>query len=523
MPRVRLSVKKIREVLRLKWECASSHREIAASCGIAVGTVSDYVARATAAGLSWPLPDGFTEAELHERLFPQPPVSDAALRPLPDWKVVEKELRRKGVTLLLLWQEYRAAHPDGVSYSRFCQLRQAALPDPEVRMAQEHTAGEKLFVDYAGQTMAVIDPKTGVVRTAQIFVASLGVSSYTFAEATWSQAEADWISSHVRAFSFYEGTPRIVVPDNLKVGITSPHRYDPEINRTYQELANHYHIAVIPARVRKPRDKAKAESAVQVVERWILAPLRDRKFFSLAELCEAIEELLEALNDRPRTTADGTRRELFVELDLPALRALPLEPFELCTWKGARVHIDYHVAFEKHNYSVPYRYSGQPVQIRATAQTVEIYHREERIASHLRSVEPFGYTTVFQHMPTGHQEQQGSSEWNASRLIAWGRQIGPSTETLIQKLLARHVIEQQSYRGCLGILRLAKEHGKGRLDAACARALRAGNPSYQTVQRYLKHQDEEAAPPLPTATEPILHDNIRGSAYYEKDPRTTQC
>ena len=340
MPRERLSMRKIREVLRLRFEQHLSLAKIAEACHIGIATVHEYLHRAQDAGLSWPLPPDWNDEQIEARLFPLALPANASPRAQPDLAHVAQQLRRKGVTLFLLWEEYRAAHPDGYGYSRFCELYRDYAARLEPRLRQNHKAGEKLFVDYAGQTIAVTERATGTPRSAQVFVATLGASDYTFAEATWTQGLEDWIASHVRAFAFFGGVPEIVVPDNLKSGVSSPCYYDPDINPTYQEMAEHYGVAILPARVRKPRDKAKVENHVLHVERRILAPLRDRSFLSLEECNHAIAELLDALNRRPFQHLATSRRQLFEELELPALQALPLAAYSFGHWKKARVNID---------------------------------------------------------------------------------------------------------------------------------------------------------------------------------------
>ena len=377
-------MRKIRDVLRLYFAAALSIRAIARSLGTSPSTVGEYLRRAKVAGLSWPVPESVDDTGLERRLFPPPPPSRTA-RPLPDWSEVHRELRRKSVTLSLLWQEYKETHPEGLQYSWFCEQYRAWAAKLDLVMRQEHRAGEKLFVDYAGQTVPVVDRKTGAVRQAQIFVAVLGASSYTFAEATWTQTLPDWTASHVRAFAFYGGCPELVVPDNLRSGVSRAHRYEPDLNPTYHDLARHYGVAVLPARVRRPRDKAKAEVAVQVVERWILAALRHRTFFSLAELNAAIAELLERLNTRRFRKLPGSRRSQFEELDRPALRPLPNSPYVFAEWQAARASTDYHVEVDGHYYSVPHALVRRQLDVRLTARTVECFHRGQRVASHVRS------------------------------------------------------------------------------------------------------------------------------------------
>lgn len=512
-------MRKVREVLRLRLQCGLSKRQIAASCQIGLGTVYEYVRRARDAGLCWPLPEGLDDAELERLLFP-PPKPASAARPLPDWPRVGRELRRKGVTLLLLWYEYRAQHPDGYGYSRFCELYNQWAGTVDPRMRQVHKAGEKLFVDYAGVTVPIFD--SSGVRQAQVFVATLGASSYTFVEASASQSLPDWIGSHVRAFAFFGGVPKIIVPDNLKSGVTSACYYEPEINATYQEMARHYGVAVLPARVRTPRDKAKVENAVQQVERWVLAPLRDRRFFSVAALNEALRPLAEQLNARPGPGLPAPRRELFESLDQPALHPLPEVPYELALWKKARVHIDYHVRVDEHFYSVPHHLIQQEVEVRLTGHTVELFHRGQRIASHLRSFRKGGFTTLPEHMPQNHREW---GEWNPERLTNWASRTGPATAELVAAILASRPHPHQAYRSCLGILRLGKDYGAERLEAACSRALSARALTYRSVKSILVHRLDAtptaACPPAALPAPPLQHTNIRGADYYQS-PRATE-
>lgn len=521
MPYERLSMRKIREVLRLRWEQGLSHRQIVTSCRIGQGTVGEYLRRAQGAGLTWPLPADLTDAELERRLFPPSEAIPAAERPLPDWADVHRELRKKGVTLLLLWEEHRAAHPKAFRYSRFCELYQAWRGAAEPRMHQVHVAGEKLFVDYAGLTVPVVDRATGESRTVQIFVATLGASSYTYAEATESQTLPDWIGSHVRAFAYFGGVPALLVPDNLKAGVTSACYYEPDVNPTYQELARHYGTAILPARVRKPRDKSKVENAVQQVERWVLAPLRHCTFFSVVELNRALGEPLRALNDRLGPGLPASRRELFATLDQPALRPLPVQPYELALWKKARVHLDYHVQVDYHFYSVPYGLVRAEVEVRLTGTVLEVYHHGQRVASHPRSRQKYGYTTQPEHMPSGHRAY---ADQDAARLLRRAHACGPAAEALCRQILATRAHPEQGYRACLGIPRLAEVHGSARLERACQRALRTGACSYRSLQAILTHRLEEAPlPEPPTPTAPIEHANLRGAGYYQDQEKTTPC
>ena len=505
-------MRKIKEVLRLHFELGLGMRQVGRSLHLPHSTVRDYLDRATHAGLGWPLPENLSDPQLEQRLFPPIPSLSAPERPLPVWAEIHRELKRKGVTLTLLWEEYRNQHPDGYQYSRFCDLYREWCGKLVTSMRQIHKAGEKMFVDYAGQTLPIVDRSTGEIREAQIFVAVLGASSYTFAEATWSQALADWIGSHTRALSFFGGVPQIIVPDNLKSGVSKPCRFEPEIHSTYNDLAQHYGTAVIPARVRKPKDKAKAEVAVQIVERWILARLRHRTFFCLAEANAAIAGLLEDLNHRPFKKLPGSRREAFEALDQPVLRPLPETPYEFAQWKTARVNIDYHIEVLGHYYSVPYQLLKQQLTVRLTATTVECFHKGNRVASHRRSEHKGRHSTVTEHMPKAHQEYAG---WDAKRLIGWAATAGADTAALVEKILASRAHPQQGFRAALGLMRLGKLHGPERLDAACKRALLIGATTYKSVASILERGlDQQPLPEPQTPAAPIHHPNIRGNSYY---------
>ncbi len=512
MPAVRLSMRKVKEVLRLKFEGGQTNRRIARSCRISRPTVSDYLLRFGEAGLQWPAVAALDDATLEQKLFPPVAVAPTAGRAVPDWSQIHRELRRKGVTLTLLWHEYKAAHPEGFQYSWFCDQYRAWTRKLDVVMRQEHRGGEKLFVDYAGQTAEVVDQRTGEIRQAQIFVAVLGASSYTYAEATWTQQLPDWIGSHVRAFEFLGGVSELLVPDNLRSGVSKAHRYEPDLNPTYADLASHYGVAVLPARVRKPRDKAKAEAGVLLVERWILAVLRHRTFFSLAELNREIARLLEQLNTRPFKKLSGCRRELFEQLERPALRPLPAEPYEFAEWKKVRVNIDYHVEIEGHYYSVPYQLVRKALEARYSERTVECFHKGQRVASHPRSHLKGRHTTLPEHMPTAHRRY---AEWTPQRLIRWAEKTGPATASMVQTILERRVHPQQGFRSCLGIMRLGKRFGEQRLEAACRRALTLGACSYKSIESILRQGlDRKAFPEQQDLELGIAHENIRGSDYY---------
>lgn len=515
MPRPRSAMRKIREILRLALGEGLSRRQVAAATGVPGSTVGDHLTRARLAGLSWPLPEGVDDAWLEARLFAPPvPPLPSALRPMPDWPAVHTELRRhKGVTLQLLWLEYRERHPEGFGYSWFCQTYRAWRGRLDLVMRGEHRAGEELFVDFAGQTLPIVDPETGEVWQAELFVAVLGASSYTYAEAVASQALPHWIGAHVHVFEALGGCTGIIVPDNLKAGVTRPHRYEPGLNRTYEEMAAHYGCAVIPARAGKPRDKAKAESGVLQAERWILAALRHRTFFSLAEANAAIAERVAWLNERPFRKLPGSRQTMFEELDRPALRPLPARPYEYAEWRTAKVNIDYHVEVERHWYSVPHQLVGQRLDIRASARVVEVLHRGRRVASHPRSRQQGRFTTLPAHMPEAHRRH---AAWTPGRIVAWAERTGPATGTLVTEIMASRPHPEQGFRSCLGIMRLARRFGDDRLEAAAARALAVRGLSYRSVESILKAGLDGV--PLP-GDEPVGsigdHANVRGPAYYE--------
>jgi len=513
VPRPRSAMRKIREVLRLSLADGLSRRQVGAATGLPYTTVTDHLARARAAGLGWPLPDDLDDAALEARLFSSAARPAGPGRPVPDWPTVHRELRRKGVTLQLLWLEYKERHPDGYQYTQFVERYRRWARTLDVVMRHDHRAGERLFVDYPGQTLPIVDQATGEISQAELFVAVLGASSYTYATATASQALPDWIGAHVGAFEFFGGVPAIIVPDNLRSGVRRADRYEPDINRTYAELAAHYGTAVIPARPYKPRDKAKVEAGVLVAERWILAALRNRTFFSLVEANSAIRERLAWLNERPFKKLPGSRRSLFTELDAPALRPLPARRFEYATWKRATVNIDYHVESERHWYSVPYQLVGQVAEVRSSATVVEVFVRGRRVASHLRSSRPGRHTTERDHMPESHRRHL---EWSPSRIVRWGEQSGPATGALVAAILASRPHPEQGYRSCLGILRLGRRYGPERLEAASARALAIGARSYRSVESILRTGlDRQPLPDAPATGSVRRHANVRGATYYE--------
>ena len=511
MPRPRSAMRKIREVLRLSQGEGLSRRQVARAAGVPPTTVADYLGRLAAAGLSWPLPDDVDDADLERRLFTRGDFPPQSQRPMPDWAAVHRELRRPSVTLQLLWMEHKEAHPDGHQYTQFVHHYREWARHLDLVLRQEHRAGEKLFVDY-GDGLYVTDPETGALRMTQLFVGVWGLSNCTYAEASMSQELPCWIGSHVRAFSYFGCVPHALVPDNLRPGVSKACLYDPEINPTYAELAAHYGTAVLPTRVRKPRDKAKVEAGVLIAKRWILAVLRNRVFFNLAEMNAAIRELLEALNDRKLRKLQKSRRELFESQDRPAALALPERPYQFAEWRKARVNINYHVEVERHNYSVPCRLAHEKLDVRLTAATFEAFHRGERVAAHARSYVVGGYTTLPEHMPSAHRAY---AEWTPERILAWTGKAGPAAAGVVGKILASKVFPEQGYKSCLGLVRLGERYGAERLEAACGRALRFNACSFRSIKSILaRGLDRQAEPEEPDQAVLPFHENVRGREYY---------
>lgn len=515
MPTERLTMRKIKELLRLKHGMGLSLRQIARSCSISTGAVHDYLQRARVANLAWPLPEDLNDAALEALLFPSVGQVQYRGAPLPDFQQIHMELRgHRHLTLALLWQEYKGTHQNGYQYSRFCQLYRAWEKKIDIVMRQEHRAGEKMYVDHAGPTVSIIDPGTGELRAASVFVAVLGASSYTYAEATWTRDLYDWIGSHVRALEFFGGATAAIVPDNWRAGVSKACWYEPDLNPTYADFARHYDTAVLPARVRKPRDKAKAEAAVLLVERWILAALRHQTFIGLAALNKAIRELLERLNGRKFRKLETTRAELFERVDRPALKPLPTEPFIFGEWKKARVNIDYHIELDCHHYySVPFELRGKQVEARIRATTVEIFHNSSRVATHARSSVVGGHSTLPEHRPPQHRHYL---EWTPERVTDWVRKIGPSAAAVAAQIMQSRRYPEQGYRACLGLIRLGRRYPAERVEAACARALAVNACSYRSVKSILEKGLDRQSLEDPKSPEvhSLVHSNVRGADYY---------
>jgi transposase len=508
----RISMRKIKEVLRLVWGNGLSARQAAESCGIARSTVKDYLDRAARAKLTWPLPESLDEASLEGLLFFPPGRISPEKRNMPPFDHLHVELKRKHVTLQLLWHEYREGNPEGYQYTRFCQLYRRWEKTLDIALRQDYKAGEKLFVDYAGDTIPIHDPRTGQVVPSYVFVATLGASNYSYVEAVLSRELPSWIDSHIHTFEYMNAVPEIVTPDNLRTGVTRACRYEPDLNPTYAEMTLYYGAVVIPARLRKSRDKAKVETSVLIVERWIIAALRNYTFFSIGELNRVIKEKLEELNTRPLQKLQVSRKELFQTIDKPAMKPLPERRYEYAEWEKHKVNIDYHIEVDRHYYSVPYQLRGQTTDAKITGTTVEILFKGQRVASHMRSYLPGRHTTISAHMPESHKRYL---EWTPSRIISWAEKSGPSTGEMVKEIMERRPHPEQGFRSCLGIMRLGRRYGQERLEAACKRALFMKAYSYKSVESILKNNLDGRELPSEIRSVPVAHENIRGNAYYK--------
>ena len=504
-------MRKIREVLRLTHDLRLSAREVRAATGVGKTAVADYVARARAIGVTWPVPPEIDDAELERCLFVPPAFRDAPVRPVPDWARVHEELKRRGVTLLLPWEEHRADCPDGHCYSQFCVLYREWRRKLAPVMRQTHLAGDKLFVDWAGDTVPVVDAVSSTMRPAHLFVAVLGASSYTFAIACWSETLPDWIGAHAAALNFLGGVPKAVVPDNLKAGITTPSRYEPGVNRTYQTFADHYGFVVLAARPYKPRDKAKVETAVGIVERYILGRLRNRRYLSLDDLNAAVAECVARVNAKIMRHAGKSRAELFGALDAPVLAALPPAQFEYAEWKRATVAPDYHIEVDDHFYSVPWTLLRETVDVRVTTAMIEVLHKGIRVAVHVRANDKGAATTLAEHRSPAHKAH---AEWTPARIAEEATGIGPETALLVAAIMGAKRHPEQALRTCLGIIRLTKSYGPARVEAAARRGNVIGSKTLASIRSILEKNLDGIAPAGTPEPAPILHQNIRGRGYY---------
>ncbi len=506
----KLSMRKTKEILRLYHELKLGKKQIAKICSVSPSTVVEYVRKAEAVGLRWPLPEELDDTAIELLLFPAEPKTSG--RPLPVMAELRTELQVKGMTLMLLWQEYKERYPEGYQYSQFCDIYRRWTKTLDLSLRQEYPAGEKLFIDFAGKTIPITNRYTGQITQAEIFVAVLGASNYTYAEAVESQNLPSWIGAHTRAFEYFGGVAALLIPDNLKSGVSKACWYEPELNPTYLEMCQHYGTAAMPARAVRPRDKAKVEAGVLLVTRWITAALRHRTFFSIAELNTAIRELLERLNNRKFKKLDSTRRQLFETIDKPALKPLPTERYIYAQWKKATVNIDYHLEVEGHFYSVPCQLVRQKVDVRITADMIGIIFKGKRIASHPRSYQRGKFTTITEHMPKSHQAYK---DWTPSRLISWAQKTGPGTAQLVETIMTTRPHPQQGFRSCLGIMSLGKKYTNERLEAAAHRALAIRSYSYRSIRAILESGMDKIAVQTKEVIPVIEHDNIRGGQYFQ--------
>jgi len=508
----RTTMRNIRDILRLKLASELSIRQIKASTKVSVGTIQKLLSKANEMGLSWPLPDGLDDNQLAQMFYPGADTRVSSRHQVPNWTNVHQELKRKGMTKQLLWEEHAERYPNRCySYSQFCDRYRHWCGQQKRSMRQIHKAGEKAFVDYCGPTVPIVNAGTGEMRSAQIFVGVLGASNYTYAEATYTQSLPDWLGSHVRMLEYFDGCPDMIIPDNLRSAVSKACRYDPELNPCYQQLAEHYQVAIVPARPYKPKDKSKAEVAVQIVERWILARLRHHTFFSLAELNQCIRVLLDDLNTRPFKQLPGNRLQAFEQLDKPALKPLPVQAYRYVAIKTVKVNIDYHVQYEQHHYSVPHQYVGEKLELHASDTLVVVYFRQNQVALHPRKHRP-GITTEAAHMPQRHQKHQ---QWTPGRLKSWARDIGPEVLAWVTRQLEIKTHPEQAYRVCLGLLNLSREYPRERLNSACKIANHESLLRLKQIKAILKSNRDKLPQQLDLSVElPQDHENIRGSRNY---------
>jgi transposase len=503
-------VKSIREILRLSFSCQLSGRQISKALGLSRAAIWECLRRASAADLTWPLPDTLDETKLFELLYQQPTVQTP--RTQPDCLHIFNELKRKGVTLSLLWEEYKRDNHDGYQYTKFCGIYSDWLEKTNLVMRQEHRAGHKAFSDFSGGTLNIVDPHTGVVQTAKLFVCALGATSYTYAELFFSESAEAWCTGQANALSYFGGTSEILIPDNPRAVISKACPYEPDINPDFLLLAEHFGVAVVPARVRRPKDKAVVEAAVGLATRWILARLRNMTFFSLAEANLAVKRLLEDLNNRPFKKIPGSRKSLFEAIEKAALKPLPLHRYEYAHVKYARANIDYHIEIDRCYYSVPFQLVRQRLEARVTAHTIEVFSKGRRVASHAKCQRPGQSSTLDQHMPQGHRHYK---DWSPARITSWASRIGPGTTTFVEQLMLRKKHPELAYRASLGVIRLARLHGESRLEAACQRAIAIGAFSYKNVKLILQNNmDNLPLTEIPQQITILRHDNIRGANYF---------
>jgi transposase len=497
-------MRKIKDILRLGLFEKRSQREISDSLNIGKTTVQEYLARAEKLGVEWNDVKELNESKTAMLLYPKVLVKRSKVR--PDWAAMRLELGRKGITLSLLWQEYKEQHEDGIGYSRFCDEYSNWKKLSRLSMRQEHKAGEKCFLDFSGLKVPYVDLKTNELKEAEVFVAVMGASSKTFAVATNTQTVEDWIYANIQALKFFGGVPAVLVPDNLKAGVITPCRYEAVLNPHFIEFSNHYQTAIIPARSRKPKDKSKVEVGVQVVERWILARLRRMTFSSVAEINQYIKPLLDDLNAKKMKHLNFSRNELFDSLDAPALKPLPNRDFEFSSWKKSKVHIDYHIELLKSLYSVPYKYVGQVVEVRYSNTTVTIFSGETQIAIHPRLRVAGAKSTLEDHMPSAHKAH---AKWTPDRILNWTESLsGEETVTLVRSILNSKIYPEQAFRSCLGIIRMIQDKGEFRVEEAAFIVNQSAQQIYRKLKSVIEAKNTSFTPKA------LNHENIRGKNYY---------
>ena len=508
---------KIREIIRLQ-SLGIGIRATAQSCNCSRNTVREVLRTAELQGLSWPLPADMDDTQLMKAIYPSVSMPSSR-KPEPDYQYIHEELKRPHVNLRLLWTEFRAQHPDGLAYSQFCNRYSSWAAKTKAVMHLDHKPGYEMFVDWAGSKMEVIDSETGELLAAHLFVSTIGASGYPYVEAFPSECLEYWITAHVNAFRYYGGVPHILVPDNLKTGVKKASNYDPELNKTYLELSEHYGCAIVPARSRKPKDKASVEGTVGDISTWIIAALRHQRFFSFHQLNQAIREKLREFSQKPFQKKDGSRESVFLEIDRPVLKPLPSIAYEIAEWKKATVSFDYHIEVDRMYYSVPYIYIQKKVEVRMTTSVIEVYFNHVRICSHQRLHGRAGkHSTLDEHMPPNHKEYV---QWDGNRFLAWACKIGDNTRELVQQVLGSRKVEQQAYRSCFGLLKLADKYTAFRLENACQKALSLKSPSYTTVNNILKNGMDKVETAVPSAQNNIIpiHSHIRGAGYYAQGGR----
>ena len=498
----RLDMLKAREILRLKFDVGLSLRDIGQASGCGKTTAGEILARAENAGITWPV--GLSDKQLMSALYP--PIESNTLPPEPDMEYMFSEMKKKSVTLMLLWEEYKQVHPGGIMYTQFCDRYRSFKQINKISMHKEHKAGEEMEVDWAGDTMTYVEPETGEMKPAYVFVAVLPASSYPFAYAYKDMKTACWIDAHVRSYEYFGGVAKITIPDNTKTAVVKCDLFDPILNKNYTEMAAHYQTTIIPARPRSPKDKAADENMVGNISRRIIAALRNRQFFSVHEINLAIKEELVKFITRPFQKMEGNRLTAFEKIDKPALKPLPERKYEYSDWKETKIQFNYHVDYDGFFYSVNYTYAGQPCSVRATIKAVEIYIGSERIAAYPRNYNTFKrYTTLPEHMPEAHK---AVTEWNSERFLTWAGKIGPNTRKMISQVLESREYSVQTYRACMGIMRLGKNYSNEIMEAASREALEKNTCSYKYFSIILK---QVAVKPAPNNTEKvIMHDNVRG-------------